>query len=166
MSVPRHGVITKKMAIRKYKPYSKRKQIGKKSGVLEKTLWDNFSKFIRLRDADWRGNVKCISCSITKHWKEMDAGHYIAVGACSGLKYNENNVHAQCTSCNRFKSGNQINYRLSLVRKLGEKTVKNLESIYERKIPSKKLEQFEINELNKKYKEKANKLMQEKCNIN
>jgi len=126
--------------------------------VKEITLWRNFSKFIRLRDADWRGHCKCISCNKTDDWKTFDAGHYIAIGSCKGLKYNEKNVNAQCTSCNQYKSGNQIDYRISLIEKVGEKAVKNLEAIYQRKQPFKKLSQLEINILNKEYKDKLAQL--------
>jgi len=92
----------------------------------------------------------------------MDAGHYVAVGSNGGLKYNEKNVNAQCTSCNRHKSGNLIDYRFGLINKIGEKAVKNLEAIYQMKTISKKLSQIEIDLLYKEYSQKVKDLMRNK----
>jgi len=36
-------------------------------------------------------------------------------------------VHKQCVSCNRFKHGNLIEYRINLVKKIGIKKVEWLE---------------------------------------
>ena len=121
----------------------------------ESNLWRIFSKFIRLRDADWRGYVKCISCGIMKFWKETDCGHYIAVGADRALKYNEINNNGQCRSCNLFKSGNLINYRQGLVNKYSEEVVKKLETSHWFKTTKKKLLQSEINIMYSFYKAKV-----------
>ncbi len=129
----------------------------------EKNLWDMFSKFTRARDANWEGYCKCISCSTIKNWKEMDAGHYIAVGVDRALKYNEINVNAQCTSCNQYKNGNLINYRQGLINKYGEEKVKFLENSHYFKTTKKKLNQLEINALFKYFKEQFKKLEKEKC---
>ena len=72
-----------------------------------------FNCFIRERDYF----EPCISCgSVHATW---DAGHYVAVGANGTLRFNEDNVHKQCVYCNQHKSGNSINYRFGLVKKLG-----------------------------------------------
>ena len=33
-----------------------------------------FSEYIRKRDADENGYVKCCTCPTVEHWKEMDCG--------------------------------------------------------------------------------------------
>lgn len=134
-----------------------------KGGLTENGLWKTFSKFIRLRDTNYKGYCLCISCSTIKNWQEMDAGHFIPVGSCYGLKYNEDNAHAQCTSCNRYKSGNLIDYRIRLVDKIGEEKVKKLELIYSMKKPCKKYNQNELKLLNNEYKKKIEALLKEKC---
>jgi hypothetical protein len=82
-----------------------------------------FNKFIRLRDHD----QPCISCERLTGAK-MNAGHYRSVGAASQLRFNEDNVHRQCEHCNCHKSGNQIEYRIHLVAKIGCERVEALES--------------------------------------
>lgn len=132
--------------------------------VTEKTLWDNFSLFIRARDADSNGYVKCISCNTTKQWRDgIDAGHFIPRGSDSALKYNEMNVNGQCRSCNHFKSGNIVEYRVGMIEKYGEEEVKKLEQSHYYKTKNKKLNQLEINALNAYCKKELEKLESVKC---
>ena len=43
---------------------------------LKKKLDKIFSEFIRRRNADHLGRVKCFTCGVEKHWKEQQAGHF------------------------------------------------------------------------------------------
>lgn len=81
-----------------------------------------FNKFIRLRDK----NEPCISCG-KYHTGQYHAGHYRSVGACPELRFCELNVHKQCAPCNDHKSGNIIEYRINLVKKIGVDKVEWLE---------------------------------------
>lgn len=86
-----------------------------------------FNAFIRARDAD----KPCISCGRTNADK-WDAGHYIAVGANRTLRYDEDNVHKQCSRpCNKDKGGNAIEYRKGLVERIGIERVERLEGWHE-----------------------------------
>lgn len=80
-----------------------------------------FNKFIRLRDE----LQPCISCG--EHRNTYDAGHYRSVGAAPQLRFNEDNCHKQCVHCNQHKSGNAIEYRIGLVKRIGAKRVEALE---------------------------------------
>tara|TARA_R100000541_G_C1892260_1_gene83644 strand:+ start:1116 stop:1505 length:390 start_codon:yes stop_codon:yes gene_type:complete len=72
-----------------------------------------FSLYIRLKDADQNGYVKCISCDKIKHYKEVDAGHFISRRYMS-TRYDVLNVFAQCRYCNRYAEGNQWLYSKAL----------------------------------------------------
>tara|TARA_R110000824_G_scaffold327373_1_gene514244 strand:- start:278 stop:868 length:591 start_codon:yes stop_codon:yes gene_type:complete len=99
-----------------------RKQAIKSLGELHKEAQPEFNRYIRLRD---RGQP-CISCQ--KHTdRQIHAGHYFSVGSSPELRYVEANVHAQCSICNNHLSGNQINYRISLIKKIGLSKVEELE---------------------------------------
>ena len=75
-----------------------------------------FNEFIRLRDA----GLGCISCEKPSDWSgQWHAGHYKTVGARPDLRFNEDNVHKQCSQCNNFLSGNIGPYTLALERKIG-----------------------------------------------
>ena len=88
-----------------------------------------FNEFIRLRDA----GQPCISCDSLPNDHDLitgsrwDAGHYRSVGACPELRFEPLNVHRQCVKCNRNLSGNAVEYRIRLVKRIGSDQVDWLE---------------------------------------
>jgi len=82
-----------------------------------------FNKFIRLRDE----NLPCVSCGHTQG-RQFHAGHFKPAGANPQLRFNELNVHKQCSICNNYKSGNLAEYRKNLIKKIGVENVEALES--------------------------------------
>lgn len=97
---------------------------------LDKDLWTIFSKYIRKREADWKGYITCFTCPTTDDWRTFDAGHYIpqATGI-SVLKFYEKNVHPQCINCNRLKGGNYTEYKNRLILKYGLGIIQELNSL-------------------------------------
>lgn len=85
-----------------------------------------FNKYIRLRDE----HLPCVSCG-RFHQGQWHAGHYLSVGAHPELRFNELNVWRQCQPCNAHLSGNQINYRKELVKRIGANEVEKLEGKHE-----------------------------------
>lgn len=86
------------------------------------------NKYIRLRDA---GNG-CISCGTKKPDIVYAAGHFIPVGRCIALRYDERNIHLQCNSyCNMHLSGNLTAYESALRRDLGDDVVDWLKGPHE-----------------------------------
>lgn len=82
-----------------------------------------FNAYIRERDK----NDPCISCG-RFHEGQYHAGHYLSVGARSNLRFDEKNVNKQCQPCNTHLSGNLVNYRIGLIKKIGKQAVEDLES--------------------------------------
>lgn len=82
----------------------------------------SFNRWVRLRD----DGQPCISCG--SHTGKRNAGHYRSVGACPELRFEPNNCHVQCEKCNSWLSGNAIEYRINLVKKIGLPMVEWLES--------------------------------------
>lgn len=80
----------------KRKPKSKLKR---NSQYDEKYLWPIFSLFTRFRDTDDNGYGKCFTCPLIRHWKDLDAGHYISRKNYA-TKYSEVGVKCQCGGCN------------------------------------------------------------------
>ena len=114
------------------------------------TLDRIFSEYIRRRDADSNGYVRCISCGKVIHWKDSDCGHYIN-RQHNSVRYDEMNCNAQCRKCNRFDEGNIQGYRKGLIKKYGEKAVELLEM---KKFNKCKLGKLEINALADEYRKK------------
>ena len=82
-----------------------------------------FNAWIRYRDKD----LPCISCQ-RHHLGQYHAGHYISTGARPALRFNESNVHKQCSACNNYLSGNLVLYRVNLINKIGINEVERLEN--------------------------------------
>lgn len=68
----------------------------------------------------------CISCGTFKT-PQFDAGHYFSANQFSGLMFNEDNVHKQCSQCNDYYSGNLLEYRAGLINRYGLEFVERLE---------------------------------------
>jgi hypothetical protein len=105
-----------------------------------------FNKFIRLRD----NGLTCVSCGKpingVKH-----ASHYLSSGGHSAVRFHEDNVWVSCYKCNVMLSGNQIEYRKSLIKKIG---VERVEWLEENGNKVKKWNIEELKELIKEYKQK------------
>ncbi|MDH0797553.1 recombination protein NinG [Pseudomonas carnis] len=87
-----------------------------------------FNAWIRARDA----GQPCISCG-RHHEGQYHAGHYRTVGANPELRFEPLNAWKQCAPCNNHLSGNLINYRISLLQRIGEEKVAWLEGPHEAK---------------------------------
>ena len=63
-------------------------------------------KLVRMKAADDNGYCQCVTCGQTKHWKEMQGGHFIS-RRYTATKLLEENIHPQCPGCNgpRAKDG-------------------------------------------------------------
>lgn len=92
----------------------------------KKRLWKYFAAYIKKRDK----NI-CVTCGKYAEGQAMSAGHYIAKAAC-GLEYyfHEQNVHAQCSTCNLKLEGNRPAYREFLLKKYGKEVLQDLETNY------------------------------------
>jgi hypothetical protein len=87
-----------------------------------------FNAWVRERDAA----LPCISCG-RHHQGKYDAGHYRTTAACPELRFEPLNVHRQCSPCNTQLSGNIVNYRIELVKRIGAELVDWLEGPHEPK---------------------------------
>jgi len=108
-----------------------------------------FNAYIRIRD----DKEPCISCG-RHHQGQYHAGHYRSVGSNPSLRFDELNVHKQCSVCNNHKSGNLIEYRINLVKKIGQTGLDYLEGPHE----PKKYSIDELKEIKSTYKQKAKEL--------
>ena len=95
--------------------------------TLVKKLDTVFSVYIRKRDSQ-DGYFKCCSCGKLKPYLQADAGHFIN-RKWMATRWREDNVHAQCKSCNRFDEGNAVGYTMFMIRKYGQKHVDYLMAI-------------------------------------
>lgn len=100
------------------------------------------SLYTRLKYADKDGMVSCITCGSTRHFKEMDSGHY----KHGVLDFDEINRHPQCTYCNRYLSGNLGEYARHIISRYG---LEKFEDLHIRASMAKKGNKYEIEYLEK-----------------
>lgn len=140
----------------------KSKQKHKGLSYHKKKAWEEFSKYIRLRD--WKrdgeiyvGEVKaalCITCGKLypiEGRRTMQAGHFIP-GRKGVVLFEEKQVSAQCYNCNHVLKGNWPAYFEVMVKRYGLKEVKKMIT------DSKKTKKYTIPELVELKKEFTNKL--------
>lgn len=102
-----------------------------------------FSKFIRKRDEG-----ECYTCGDVKEEKYMQCGHY-EPRHYLGTRWDEENCHCQCRSCNIFKQGNYPEYARRLILQYGPEI---LDILYDRRSSVDKYSTLELEELIDKYK--------------
>lgn len=87
-----------------------------------------FSRFIRLSNADNKGNVKCYTCDFVGFWKQnsIQNGHFIGRSNFSTRWLRLNN-HPQCEKCNMLLNGNLKVYAENLEKEYGSGIVEYLQ---------------------------------------
>lgn len=98
----------------------------KRLSAWEEELQVLVNKFCRLRDI--KNGYGCISCGSMTSYPRWQGGHYLSVGLHHNLRFNEDNIHAQCVQCNMHKAGNASAYRMALVNRIGLSRVEELEN--------------------------------------
>lgn len=126
---------------------------------LTKEAQTQFNRYIRARDF----GKPCISCGATPTddglitGSRIDAGHYRSTGACPELRFEVENCHAQCVKCNRYLSGNAVDYRIGLIQRIGEDKVNWLEGPHS----PKRYDKDDLRHIRDHYRKLANKLEKE-----
>jgi hypothetical protein len=102
---------------------------GAKSKLMQRAQ-TSFNAYIRARDA----KHGCISCGTLKAVNGgytgaggWDAGHYRSRGASPELRFNEDNCFKQCVRCNRDSSGNVVNMRIGILKRIGQERLDAIE---------------------------------------
>lgn len=128
----------------------------------KKGVWEVFSLYIRARDADKNGIVRCCTCNKQVFWKgvECQAGHFVP-GRTNSVLFDERIVHGQCSRCNEYLGGNLWEYGRFMIRTYGF-DYEQLDKLNALKNVVKQFKLDELKEMKKLYKAKLEILIQEK----
>jgi hypothetical protein len=96
---------------------------------LQKKLDNVCRKIVLIRDSADDETFKCISCGKVEMLNKSNVSHYISRRYLS-TRWDLHNIHLSCVYCNKYLSGNLIEYRKTLVQKYGLQEVERLEMIY------------------------------------
>ena len=95
---------------------AKKKSVAK----LRKELDKQFSLWVRISNSDEYGMCTCFTCGSRKHWKEIQAGHFMS-RRHTATRWHEDNVKPQCVKCNMYSQGEQFKFAQALGLKLATK---------------------------------------------
>ncbi len=87
--------------------------------ILKDKAWKLCSIYIRLRNVNEHGFVKCYTCNTTKHYKEMQAGHLVD-GRTGGILFDERGIRPQCYGCNVCHGGRPLIFLIELEKEIGK----------------------------------------------
>ncbi len=91
----------------------KPKDTGKELRKAKETLVRVFNQWVRLRETDEHGAGLCFTCRKVVGGDQAQAGHYVRCGK-EATRFDEQNVHVQCSECNVGKGGNIEEYARAL----------------------------------------------------
>jgi len=74
--------------------------------TLKRLTDEQFSKYIRYKDADANGYSTCITCNKALHVTKLQCGHF-ASRKYAVTRWEPDNVAPQCVACNIFAQGEQ-----------------------------------------------------------
>ncbi len=95
----------------------------KTASKLRKDLDKWFSLWVRISNSDEYGMCTCFTCGSRKHWKEIQAGHFMSRRHMA-TRWHEDNVKPQCVKCNMYSQGEQFKFAQALGLKLANKMQK------------------------------------------
>lgn len=104
-------------------------------------------KILLIRDLKYGQFFRCISCQRLLPIEEGQVGHFVS-RRYESRRWDLRNIHLQCASCNKWHSGNLIEYRKSLIDLYGEKEVRAIESNYQQ---SPHYSAFDLEQMVKEY---------------
>jgi hypothetical protein len=100
--------------------------VKKPISKLKKELDKWFSLYIRLKDSDDNGMVKCYTSGREYYYKQIHAGHFISRRHLA-TRWCEQNVKPQSAADNLFGQGEQYKFGLQLDNEYGVGTAEELQ---------------------------------------
>lgn len=85
------------------------------------------SNVIRRMNADYKGDVTCVTCGKELPWRESHGGHFVPKARGTSVYFEFRNVHCQCPACNLFGSEfAKLKYTQWMTRMYGQDEVDRL----------------------------------------
>lgn len=139
----------------KSKTTLKQKSDSKKAKLIAQ-LDNIFSQFVRLRDSDEHGRAICISCQRELPYEYMQAGHFYP-RTHMATRWDEDNVHSECVTCNCFTSDHLIKYKGNLIKKIGTEAFERITKLHNQ---PRNFDECELQMMIAYYKQKVKMLQQ------
>lgn len=126
----------------------------------KKRCWNEFSRFIRLRDCIKTtgdpGYGVCVTCGKRYEFKKLQAGHFLPGRRNAGL-FDERGCHAQCFVCNVRLGGNWPEYLDYMTAEYGVDVVEELKALRHQVVT---FDVQTLDEMRREYKRRADELIE------
>jgi len=142
------------------KAVKKKKKKLKSIAKMVESAAELLQLLVRLKASDDNGYCTCVTCGITRHYKDsMQGGHFIS-RKWLATKIMVENVNPQCAACNGpFKRGAPIEYTLYMIETYGREFVDELLRL---KNKSRKYYRAEVEEIIADFKSQIKAIQTEK----
>ena len=101
-----------------------------KLSTLKNKRWKLTSEYVRRSNADpHTGMSGCVTCrpgTPGRHYKELQAGHFIPQAQGNAVKWDLRNIHPQCYRCNINLGGNGAEYYPFMLERYGQEVIDEL----------------------------------------
>jgi len=97
---------------------------------LKNKAWRLMSEWVRRKNANHSGLVRCVTCSSWHPWKEIHAGHFYHAGKLNFVSYDARNINPQCPRCNYYGARGEasISYTLFIQDTYGREAIDALKA--------------------------------------
>jgi hypothetical protein len=95
---------------------------AKRIKILYDKCWELMSLYVRLKSANSKGMIQCVTCGRIYRFNQINAGHF----KHGVLNFDEININCQCVRCNKFLHGNLINYYNFILLTYGKEALDDL----------------------------------------
>jgi hypothetical protein len=147
---------SQQLSYRSKKPKEKRESTIKQ---LDANAWKWCSRMVRVEEAVNPDYVYCFTCKKLIRLVDAECGHFVQRNRLA-TKFKRQNLHSQCTRCNKFLSGNQAVHGIEIDKQYGEGTAKHL--ILLGSIRGAKIGRLEYERMIEEFKAITNKLVKDK----
>lgn len=139
-------------ALKKKERYQKSKKYQESEyKKLSKKAWKVFSLYIRKKYPGFNDYAACYTCGNLKPRTELQAGHCFHRGRqrYKAIDFDEKHIRPQCSQCNFFRGGRNIEFTLKLVEEHGLEAVNEMKRRRDTEPP---LTNKQLQEIINKYK--------------
>lgn len=127
------------------------KKKAEKLSTLKARLWRLVSEYVRSKNKDRAGYVKCVTCGQSKPYSEIHAGHFLPKKKGSAVYFDLRNIHPQCAGCNVWKRGAIHEYYDFMLETYGVEVIDELKQLGRQSLKISRLEYAErIEEMKQK----------------
>lgn len=132
------------------------------TGTYKNTVWKACADYIKAREADIYGMVKCVTCDLRMHFRDhiCNAGHFVP-GRGNAVLFDDAHIFPQCSGCNCDGGGEQYKFGLFLKERYGYDDA-TIDEIRYMRHKTRKFTMDELKEMKRRFDAETKRICKEK----